>query len=73
LIEVDFSESNLRNSIFENCDLERAIFENTNIEKADFRSSNNYVINPDINKIKNAKFSLTGSIGLLAKHDIEIY
>jgi uncharacterized protein YjbI with pentapeptide repeats len=73
LVEVDFSECNLKNSIFENCDLERAIFENTNIEKADFRSSYNYVINPDINKIKKAKFSLAGLIGLLSKYDIETY
>jgi uncharacterized protein YjbI with pentapeptide repeats len=73
LVEVDFSECNLSNSTFDNCDFERAIFEKTNVERVDFRSSYNYAINPETNKIKKAKFSLSGLIGLLSKYDIEIY
>jgi hypothetical protein len=42
------------------------------MEKADFRSAFNYSINPEINRIKKAKFSLTGLQGLLGKYDIEI-
>ena len=57
---------------FENCDLMRATFENTIIEKVDFRTSYNYSIDLEINKVKKAKFSLTGVVGLLDKYEIEI-
>jgi len=50
-----------------------AMFESTNLEKADFRSSFHYSINPEINKIKKAKFSLPAVIGLLDKYQIEIH
>ena len=57
---------------FDNCDLTRSTFENTIIEKADFRTSFNYSIDPEINRIKKTKLSLTGIVGLLDKYDIEI-
>lgn len=72
LQEVDFTETDLSGSVFDNCDLTRAIFENTILEKADFRTSFNYSINPEKNKIKKAKFSIPGIVGLLDKYDIEI-
>jgi len=72
LQEVDFAETDLTGSAFEKCDLYRAIFDNTNLERADFRSSVNYSINPEINRIKKAKFSRMEVIGLLDKYDIEI-
>ena len=70
--EVDFTESDLTNSTFDNCDLLRSIFELTILEKADLRTSYNYSINPEVNKLKKARFSLHGVIGLLDKYDIEI-
>ncbi len=72
LHEVDFAEANLSHSVFENCDFTGAIFENTNLEKCDFTTSYNYSINPELNKIRKAKFSLPAVIGLLHKYDIEI-
>ena len=54
------------------CDLTDTKFENTVIEKADFRTSFNYSIDPYLNRIKKAKFSLTNITGLLDKYDIEI-
>ena len=72
LHEVDFTEADLSDSIFENCDLSGAKFEKTTLEKADLRSSFNYSIDPEINKIKKAKFSIYGIAGLLDKYDIEI-
>ena len=63
--EVDFTDADL-------CDLTKSKFENTNLEKADLRTASNYSINPEINKIKKAKFSVPGVIGLLDKYDIEI-
>jgi uncharacterized protein YjbI with pentapeptide repeats len=70
--EVDFTETDLRDSSFINCDLQRTIFKNTNLEGVDFRTSFNYSIDPYLNRIKKAKFSLSGITGLLDKFDIEI-
>ena len=72
LHEVDFSECDITSSLFDNCDLSGAVFDNTNIEKADFRTSYNYSIDPEINRIRKAKFSTNGLGGLLGKYDIEI-
>ena len=72
LQEADFTDCDLANSSFENCNLAKARFENTILEKVDFRTSCNYSINPEINRIKKAKFSLTQVAGLLDKYDIEI-
>ena len=72
LHEVDFTECDLSSSVFDNCDLTRTIFEHTILEKADFRNSFNYSIDPELNRIKKAKFSQSGIAGLLDKYDIEI-
>lgn len=70
--EADLSESDLTSSIFDKCDLKGAVFNNTNLEKADLRSSFNYIIDPEINRIKKAKFSIPSVTGLLNKYDISI-
>jgi fluoroquinolone resistance protein len=70
--EIDFSTCDLTAAIFENCDLARTTFENTNLEKSDLRTAFNYSIDPEVNKIKKAKFSLFGIAGLLEKYSIEI-
>lgn len=72
LVEVDFSESDISNSMILNCDLSGAIFDRTNLDKADLRTSFNYTINPSSNKLKKAKFSLSEVHGLLRQFDIEI-
>ena len=72
LAETDFTEADLTSAVFDNCDLSKTIFENTILEKADFRTSNNYLIDPDLNKIKKAMFSYPGVLGLLGKHDIVV-
>jgi len=72
LEEVDFSESDLTESKFDGSQLKEARFEHTNLEKADLRTASSYSIDPEINKIKKAKFSLSGVIGLLDKYDIQI-
>ena len=64
---VDFAESDLHSVEFDKCNLQNAIFEHTKLEKADFRTSYNYTIDPEINSIKGAKFSLQGVVGLLGK------
>lgn len=69
---IDFVDANLTSAVFDNCDLIQAVFENTILEKADLRSAFNYAIDPEMNKIKKAKFSLPFVTGLLAKYDIVI-
>ena len=72
LQEVDFAETDLTGSIFDTCDLAGALFENSILEKVDFETAFNYSIDPNINRIKKAKFSMAGVLGLLHKHDIEV-
>lgn len=69
---VDFAEAELMHSQLRNCDLLEAIFDHTNLEKADFTKSINYSINPQINYIKGAKFSLPEVVGLLDVYQINI-
>jgi len=70
--EVDFTESDLTGSTFDNCEMAGAIFENTILIKVDFRTSFNFSIDPEINKLQKAKFSTNGIAGLLGKYDILI-
>jgi fluoroquinolone resistance protein len=72
LQEADFTDCDLTSAVFDKCDLTNAKFENTIIEKADFRSSFGYSIDPAANRIKKARFSLSGIPGLLDKYDIDI-
>jgi uncharacterized protein YjbI with pentapeptide repeats len=72
LQEVDFTEADLREAKFTECDLSQSIFDNTILEKADFRKATNYTIDPNKNKIKKAKFSLPGAVGLLLSFDISV-
>lgn len=72
LQEVDFTEADLTGSVFDHCDLAMATFENSILEKADFRTSFHYSINPELNRIKRARFSIAGIVGLLSKYDIEV-
>ena len=72
LHELDFSETDLASAVFKGCDLQRSIFSGTNLEKADLSTSYNYSIDPERNRLKKAKFSLAGLVGLLDKYDIQI-
>ena len=72
LREVDFSESNLTSVNFQEADLTGARFSNTVLEKADFRNARNFSIDPEFNKMKNAKFSAHQLEGLLHKYKLDI-
>ena len=72
LQETDFTEADMTAATFDNCDLQRAIFHKTILEKADFRTSFHYSIDPELNRIKKARFSRMGIVGLLDKYNIEI-
>lgn len=70
--EADFTETDLTGAVFNNCDLLNAKFERSLLEKADLRTAINYSIDPEINKVRKAKFSSGGIAGLLDKYDIVI-
>lgn len=72
LKEVDFSEADLSAAIFNNCDLQQATFLRSNLEKTDFRTAYNYAFDPEMNRLKKAKFSLNGVTGLLSKYNLDI-
>lgn len=72
LHEVDFTQSDLSGSLFDNSDFAKSKFDLTNLIKADLRTSYNFSIDPEKNKIKKAKFSSSGIIGLLDKYDIDV-
>ena len=70
--EANFGETDLTNSVFSNCDLDKTIFYKTNLSQTDFRTAINFSIDPELNKIKKAKFSMHGLAGLLYKYEIII-
>jgi len=72
LHEVDFTTSDLSYAVFDDCDLSGSTFEKTILEHADFRTAIHYSIDPEINYITKAKFSIFGIPGLLEKYDIVI-
>ena len=72
LEEVDFTESNISSSLFDNCDLKRTVFQETNLEKTDFRTAFNFTIAPEKNRLKGAKFSRSSIDGLLSGLGIKI-
>lgn len=70
LRQVDFTECDLTQATFDGCDLADAVFERTVLEKADLRGALHYSIDPAVNRVKKARFSLEGLPGLLQKFDI---
>ena len=72
LQEVDFAETDLSKAVFNNCELNNALFDKTILEKADLRTAHHYTINPENNRIKKARFSISGIAGLLNKYQIQI-
>lgn len=69
---VDFTETDLSMGVFHECDLLDSVFAQSILEKTDFRTAKNYAFDPELNKLKKAKFSIPEVIGLLGKYEIEI-
>ena len=72
LKSVDFSGCDLTKSLFSNTNLLNAVFNKTILNEVDFLTALNFSINPEINSIKKAKFSINGVAGLLDKYNIII-
>ncbi len=69
---VDFNAADLNGSSFIRTNLADAIFSSTNLKNADFTSSFSFIIDPNENNIKNARFSINSLPGLLTKYRIVI-
>jgi uncharacterized protein YjbI with pentapeptide repeats len=69
-LKTDFTNADLTNALFDNCNLQGAIFENTILERADFRTAYHIGLDPERNKLRKAKFSKEGALGLLLKYDL---
>lgn len=72
MTEVDFTQADLSGGDFQNSELSGAIFDRTELLNADFRNAQNFVIDPELNRIKSAKFDMDGLPGLLRKYKIKI-
>ncbi|MFC1711824.1 pentapeptide repeat-containing protein [Patescibacteria group bacterium] len=68
--EVDFVETNLKNSVFTKTDLLKTRFIQSDLSFADFRKAYNYMLDFRQNKLKKAKFSLPEASNLLRCLDI---
>jgi fluoroquinolone resistance protein len=49
-----------------------SVFSRTVLKEADLTAASNYIIDPESNNIRKAKFSISGVSGLLNKYDISI-
>ncbi|HAH36546.1 MAG TPA: hypothetical protein DCL81_08480, partial [Algoriphagus sp.] len=65
-------QCNLTEVNFQGSDLSGTVFDQTVLEKVDFRNTQNLRLDPEINKIKGARFDLYGLPGLLEKYGIII-
>lgn len=72
LRDVDFVEAELTEVNFSGSDLYAATFERTILTKADLRTAKNYNLDPEVNTMTNAQFSVQGLAGLLDKHKLNI-
>ncbi|MCF0201235.1 MAG: pentapeptide repeat-containing protein [Bacteroidales bacterium] len=72
IIETDFSQCKLKKARFVSCDLTRTVFLRSDLEGADFTMAYNFVIHPNDNKMKGARFALQGLPGLLAHYGIVV-
>jgi uncharacterized protein YjbI with pentapeptide repeats len=70
--ESDFRQADLSEADLRGTDLSGALFNQTILLKADLRDALNYVIDPTMNRIKDAKFSLPEAIGLLTGLGIKL-
>ena len=69
---ANFTQADLSKSTFLNCDLHESLIANTNLATVDFTTCKNFLIDPEFNNIKKAKFLLHDLPGLLYRHDIII-
>lgn len=72
MLEASFTQADISGGSFRGSDLSGVIFDRTVLEKTDFRNTQNFEIDPELNRVKGAFFDLDGLPGLLGKYGIKI-
>lgn len=72
LKEANFTQTNLSGSVFDQTDLSGTIFNGADLSSANLTTAYNYSIDPELNNVRKASFSLHGVSGLLDKYGIKI-
>lgn len=72
IIDCDFYETKLTSADFSHCKLKGTLFENCDLSEADFSKATEYAIDPSLNQIKKAKFSMPEVLSFLKPLDIQI-
>lgn len=70
--EVNFAGTNLTKAVFDDINLSGALFDKTNLTEADLSRAYGFSIDPELNSIKKAKFSLKDAGGLLEKYNLKL-
>ena len=70
--DTGFEECNLEGALFDKCNLEQTVFINNNLKKSNFETSKNYLIDPKVNDIQKAQFSLPEALSFLSLLPIKI-
>lgn len=70
VVDVDFREADLSKADFSGSDLSESLFIHTNLSGANLSQARNYFIDPGLNELKGAKFSLPEAMSLLYNMDI---
>lgn len=69
---VEFSGADVSGVVFDRCDLSDAVFVDCDLRGTDFRTALGFTLDPELNRMKGARFSLDGLQGLLAKYGIRV-
>lgn len=68
----NFTQSDLSKCQLTECDFFECLFSNSNLAGVDFTTSRNFIIDPEANAIKGAKFLSSQLTGLLYRYNIVI-
>ncbi|MBL7909608.1 MAG: pentapeptide repeat-containing protein [Bacteroidia bacterium] len=69
---ANFTQADLSKTTFTNCDFLESLFDTTNLSTVDLTTCKNFLIDPELNNIKKAKFLMQDLPNLLYRHDIII-
>ncbi|HUV26684.1 MAG TPA: pentapeptide repeat-containing protein [Anaerolineales bacterium] len=71
-VDVDYREADLSRADFSGSDLSASLFMHTNLSEANLSRARNYAIDPGLNELKEAKFSLPEAMSLLYSMNITL-
>ena len=72
LDEADFADADLSEAVFQDCSLAGAVFQNTRLVGADFTAATSFVIDPETNPLRGARFTLEGLLGVVTKFGLVV-